>query len=204
MPSQSAPGRLTRPQVWLAVILASVVALNTFAFVKIDDLTSTQRHKALSRADTSELMDLADSSTHSRTRFDLYVTMGELRPGATLVLSDASFERREVYLPFFLSVGDAAEVVAAADYDDGGLPAFADDAAASDFALANGTTLASGDGGSGGPPWRIVEPESSSGDPESAHTFMVLERPIPAGQSFDYEVLVVDVAVFATSLVVKP
>lgn len=202
MPSKTALGGLTRPQAWVVALLVGVVALNTYAFVKIDELTVTQRTKALSRAATSDLMDLAASSTHSRTRFDLYVAMGDLYPDATVVLSETTYERREVYLPFFLSLGDAAEVLAPSETQEAPL-GLTDDATAADVAIASGATVATGDGGSGGPPWRIVVAERDTGESTNERTFVVLERPIATSGSFDYEVLVVEVSLLETLTAVE-
>jgi hypothetical protein len=189
---------------WFAAIFLLVIAVNIAVFPKIETLTEAQRSKAFSRADTGEFLELAFGSAHSRTRFDLYYVVGELAPGAVVSLDTSAWSRRAIHVPYLHYLGEVNRVESEQPVS---VP-LPDDLAA-EFAP---FVVASSDGGSGGPAWRLAlaSIESQSSDvpdpeamvralldgwaheaPEAALSLVVTEVPASSGQGDEYDEYVV-------------
>lgn len=195
---------------WFAALFLLVIALNAAIFPKIDSLTQTQRSRALSSADTGEFLDLAFSNGHSRTRFELYYVVGEIAPGAEVVLADSAWDARATHAPYLHYLGDVSRVEVDA-------PVSAPSREGLERAQA--AVVAAGDGGTGGPPWRIALDAPALADAELAApgamldalrrgvgpaaldgdglTLVVFERPVFDDPDHETEVWVVDRDVLA-------
>jgi hypothetical protein len=170
-----------------AAVLVAVIAVNTAVFPKIDQLTETQRSKALSIAPTGDFFELAFTSEHSRSRVDLYYALGELAPGSSVVIAGPASEQRLVHTPFLYSLGaaDAVEVMpdsplgAAATFD------------ATEF------VVAAGKGGSAGVPWTIaMDPEGSSEG--TSREFVLVETAALPGSEFHAHLLLIETSLLST------
>ncbi len=168
-------------RLFFAAALVLVIGVNTAVFPKIEQLTETQRSKALSIASTGDFFTLAFTSGHSRSRFDLYYTLGELAPGSSVIITGTAAEQRLVHTPFLYSAGaaDAVKVLpdsplaAAAGFDPSGF------------------VVAEGPGGSGGPPWTIaMDGERASG--QSPREFVLVDVPTGSSAEFAATLLLVE------------
>lgn len=171
-----------------AIALVGVILVNTAVFPKIEQLTQTQRSKALSVASTGDFFDLAFKSGHSRSRFDLYYTFGELAPGSTVVIAGTATERRLVHTPFLYSAGKAASVQVVPE---------SPLAAATDFDP-TGFVVAEGPGGSGGPPWKIaMDSDVPSGS--APREFVLVDVPTDSSADYSATLLLVETSLVGAS-----
>ncbi len=156
MPSGNGASWWRTTRGWFALLLSAVIAVNAGTFWKIEQITSTQRHGALSRADTADFIGEVFTSNHSRSRFDLYAVLGRFAPESSYVLVGLNEDSARLTSFSLFSLSAASGVtrrdVAVAGFEPESVP--------------GAVVVATGHGGSGGPPWSILV-DSSHGAVEA-------------------------------------